>query len=451
MRIFNAVLVFALCWMTYVTYFQRDVTNPQQVTRMALALAFTEGRLDLAPFENQTVDKAEYDGHIYADKPPGLSLLATPVLLAFKSLRALSGHDVDVWDTNDYLWMARLAAATTVALLSSLAVAALYLVLPSFGVSPAAALFAATALGFGTPFFGWSTTFFVHAPSGVLILLALLVAHRSRTRTIGWADLLLGFLLGALLSFDLTSLPAACAIGVYVLTGRGDHIFRRLMALAPGGLVGLLPLLIYNALAFGSPLHFGYSNVIGFEGMKTGFFGLNLPNPEVTFEILFGLYRGLLPLSPVLLLLPIGMVALWRQRELRGFALTIAVIALAAILINSSYFYWYGGSSTGPRHLVAMLPILAIPLAFAWPTSRLGQGAALCLLGLSLGVSLICASTMMFADEHFPNPMMSHLLPMALSPDGLRRMVGILAPWLGLLVIAWRDNRSAAQRHPLPA
>lgn len=451
MRLFNSVILFALCLLAYFTYFQRDVNNTQQVTRMALAIAFSEGRLDLAPFENNTVDKAVHDGRTYADKPPGLSLLATPAVLALRAVRAALGQPVDIRNADDYALLTRVAAASTVALFSALAVAALYLALPKLGLTPGAALFAATALGFGTPFFGWSTTFFVHAPSGCVILLALGLAHfRRRTPSPG-SDLLLGFVLGFLLSIDLTALPAAIAIGLYALSANRSRLLGRLAALILGGVAGVSPLLAHNALAFGSPLRFGYGEVVGFAGMKTGFFGLNQPDPAVLLQILFGLHRGLLPLSPVLLLVPVGFLGLWRQRDLRGLALTIGVIAASALLINSSYFYWDGGSSTGPRHLVAMLPVLAVPLGFAWPKRRPGQWGAMALLAVSLVLSLACASTGMFADIRFPSPLFDVVLPLAFSAEGLRIMLGMLVPWLGVLLIAWRDRTSAAQRHPLPA
>src|SRR5690606_8760474 len=101
-------------------------------------------------------------------------------------------------------------------------------------------------------------------------------------------------------------------------------------------------------------------------------------------ELLFGLYRGLLPLAPILLLVPVGWVVMWKRPELRSLSAVGIGVAACFLLLNASYFYWNGGSSTGPRHLVAMLPVLALALAFVWPDRVWGRVGVLALLGLSM-------------------------------------------------------------------
>jgi hypothetical protein len=98
---------------------------------------------------------------------------------------------------------------------------------------------------------------------------------------------------------------------------------------------------------------------------------------EVLAEITVRPHRGLVylgfeegrlyALSPVLWLALPGLV--WLRRAARPEALLV-LAALAAFLIfnacyGDSFVYWGGAASVGPRHLIPMLPFLALPLALA--------------------------------------------------------------------------------------
>ena len=84
---------------------------------------------------------------------------------------------------------------------------------------------------------------------------------------------------------------------------------RMLKRAVAGGVVAAIPLGVYNLLAFGSPTHLAYDNVVGFEGMQTGFFGVSTPRAEVLAQLLWGTRRGILWLSPLLLLAPFAWAA----------------------------------------------------------------------------------------------------------------------------------------------
>src|SRR5262249_43156310 len=163
----------------------------------------------------------------------------------------------------------------------------------------------------------WSTAFFAHSVSGSLLLLAsagiAFAFMGERPRQSEAAPMLVGLGLGLLLGYtlvvDLTAAPA-CLFGgllTLVLAARQGILVLVRMAsgLLLGGLLGLLPLLVYNQMVFGSSLTLGYSRVVGFEGMQQGLFGITWPRPGVVMELLFGHYRGLLQLSPVLVLVPV--------------------------------------------------------------------------------------------------------------------------------------------------
>lgn len=449
MRLFKAAIIFLLTFAAIAGFSPGDATNPGQVTRFALAWSMSEGRLDIDQFRDLTVDIARFEGHYYADKPPGLSLLAAPAVTIGK---AALGIAPGTWPlSGEQTWtLTKIAIMSSVGLLAALAASVLYLLARRLGASDGAALFASCGLAIATPFFNWSTTLFPHAATGSLLLMALALIVWSRGRPSWLSAPALGLVLGCSITIDLTAAPAVALLGLYYLLGERDRFWQRAFGAALGGLAGLMPLLVYNWLVFHSPFKLGYSEVVGFDGMKAGLFGLTAPDPQVIWEILFGLRRGLLPLSPLLLLLPLGWWTMWKQPRLRGLLGISLGVTLCFILVNASYFYWDGGSSTGPRHIVATLPVLAIALAFAWPSGLFARVGTLLLLVVSLFFSMATPAIEQFAPAGMPFPLWDPILTgifAGLGAGGFRMM---LLPWIGFaILVVLRDRGSsiaAAQR-----
>src|SRR6185369_2563240 len=112
--------------------------------------------------------------------------------------------------------------------------------------------------------------------------------------------------------------------------------------IAAGVALAAAPLLIYNGLAFGSPFHLGYASEEGFKELHTGFFGITYPRLSTIRELLVGSYRGLLPLSPLMGVVPLGLWVLARGGH-RGPAVVAAATGVYYLLLNASYYYWEGG------------------------------------------------------------------------------------------------------------
>lgn len=430
----------------FVAFFWLSPQNPgndQVVTRTALAIALAEGSASIDRFADLTIDKALVDGHYYADKVPGHSFLAVPAVAVLRAL--LPGDPIDARIFSRY---AQAATITVNCLLSAIAVAIFFHLAMLLGAPPASAFFGTFALALATPFFGWSTAFFAHSVTGSfsVFAFALIAWANLRDGRLARAPLFYGAALGIILGYelttDLTAAPvvvAAASLAVALAARKSmRHAIGTGLGGLVGGLVGLLPLAIYNAVVFGSPFKLGYSSVVGFEGMQQGFFGLTTPSIAVAVEVLFGLYRGLLPLSPILLVVPFGLWAMWKLGPVTRIAAAVVTFAfLAQLGINASYFYWDGGWSTGPRHLVPILPFLALPLAFAWPRTRLWQGVVLVLFGLSLAISLICAATDMFSRSGYRVPFIEYLLPMLWQqPEKALRALPMLIVW-GIFFFVW--------------
>jgi hypothetical protein len=381
------------------------------------------------------------------------------VVAATAPIIDMMGGSVDSNDVPQFSFFAQTTSIFVNGLISALATAVLFLTAIRLGATRNGGLFAAGVLAFATPFFGWSTAFFAHSVSGSLLMFVGAAiafafagkAGQSRPPSILFG-LGLGMLLGYTLVVDLTTAPACFVGGVLTLAlaaRLGPRAFIRIACgLALGGILGLLPLLVYNQLAFDSPFTLGYSLVTGFEHMHQGTFGITWPRINVAGQLLFGLYRGLLPLSPILVTVPLGLyVMVQREPSTRLAAGAVMVIFCSFLWINASYYYWDGGWSTGPRLLVPVLPLSCLPVAFAWPRAIGAQMVITVLLAASLILSLMCAAAGMFAPTTFSNPLVDFLLPRFLTPEKLLQSLPIVLIWSAFAMLFFygqgaHDDRS---------
>jgi hypothetical protein len=119
-----------------------------------------------------------------------------------------------------------------------------------------------------------------------------------------------------------------------------------------------------------------------------------------------------------------------------------SAVLFSFLWINASYYYWDGGWSTGPRHLVPMLPLCCLALAFAWPRAFWARTVTLVLLAASLVLSLICAVAGMLAPTKYANPLVGHL-PIFLTPKRLLKSVPIVLVWVAFGLLFFRMARPA--------
>jgi hypothetical protein len=176
---------------------------------------------------------------------------------------------------------------------------------------------------------------------------------------------------------------------LWTFRGRGvRRILTTATLLAAGGAIPAIVLLAHNALAFGSPLHLGYAVADSPLGeLHTGLFGVTYPAAWRIREILIGRYRGLLPLSPLMAVTPVGLAMLAGRPRRRAPALVAAASATFYLLFNASYYYWEGGWAYGPRQMMSALPFLALGLAPLWDWSH-RPGRLVLVAGWSWGVAL---------------------------------------------------------------
>jgi hypothetical protein len=466
----DTLLLFVLCGFVFANFMDGPgLRNPNTKSRMFLALSIAEsGSISIGEYGALTEDRAERDGRYYSDKAPGMAFLALPVVMSARPLLARRDGEAcagpgcwfqpNGWTNPRYnalyylstVWASVAITAAGIALFRSFAIGL-------YG-DRAAATLAALVLAFGTPLGAWATTFFEHAAAASWLFAGLVAAHwagRQPSASPIMAGVLVAAPLGlALVTSYLTAVPVLL-VAVYALLGYRRQPARwaltaALAAMATGALI-VAPLLAYNWVAFGSPFSVGYGHVDGFEGMKQGLFGISSPDLSALRGVTIEQYRGLLWVAPIVILYPLGLLAMLRERQSRALGLLSAAVAAYYLLVNSGYAYWDGGFSLGPRHMIPVLPFLMLAIVALWMSAGAMLRALMVALGLAgAAVNLMAMATTVTPDSAYRHPIteiivsrflagdIHSVIGSALNIEGLPSLLPFLVvalPLLALLVL----------------
>src|SRR5207244_1125717 len=148
------------------------------------------------------------------------------------------------------------------------------------------------------------------------------------------------------------------------------------------------------------------------ELLQAGFFGITLPRPHVIAELLWGSFRGLLPISPALVAAPLGLWHVWRRTGARATVAAGVRAFTLFLLMNAAYAHWEGGWAYGPRHLVPVLGFLCVGLAGLWDrTSTSGKTVLALAIAYGAACSLIAVAVTPQPAVGFTHPMSELLWP----------------------------------------
>ena len=419
----RAVIVGLVLFVSFAYFYEGGGWN--QNTRFDLVRAILEARtvrIDL--YHENTGDKAQVGPHFYMDKAPGASLIAVPAVGAVRAVMHLAHAKLYSREAMVvYSYVATLAAA---ALPAAIAGWCVFWAARRLGADDGAATLAAIVCGLGTPLWAYATIFYGHALAAGCLAVAYVGSLRLGDALTRHQTLRIALIVGLSAGWAVvTEYPASIPAGVLVLyavwlrwTREPSSLARASVMMSVGLAFGAIVLLGYNWLAFGKLLYIGYTSEEGYAAMRTGIFGVNLPTIEGTYGILFGQYRGLLPLAPVLAITPVGFGFLLRESRTRSDAAVAGFVALYYFVLTAGYAYWSGGWSYASRHLGPALPFLSLGLAPIWMrTGRVLRAALLVVALVGVGESLVAVSTTPQPPAAVERPMAELLWPAFKSGD----------------------------------
>jgi hypothetical protein len=438
-----AILLVGLSYATLIQSFSWNQTSHYDLIR-----ALNDDGTTIDKYASNTGDKVAYKGHTYSARAPGLALFALPFYDTLNLVGAESWTRAHVAPPNhpgdEMIYLIGLWANVLPGLLLLLLV---WRMAERF--EPGYGAIAAVTLGLGTMVLPLSTLLFSHVFTAFLGFGAFTLMLRERD---GPPSPMLLAIAGLTMGYAVTSeyplFFVALVLGLYLLSRRDALtpvlIVRRAGAYIAGGIVGTLPLLLYNHYAFHSWTHLAYSDV---PRQQKGFFGIGAPSAKVLMTLLFD-SRGLLTIAPVLIMGAIGTVLLYGRGK-RAEALTIGGVCLCYVGYNSGYYLPFGGGFMGPRFLTTMLPFLAVPLGIAfkrWP------GPTIALGGVSIATTVIATITHPLVGYETETVVWARYLRQALfqptiaSAYGMGRGWGGIWPFLlaagaGVALAAWATPR----------
>lgn len=91
------VVLFLLVWASC-SWFGSWEMNTNNAVRLFATLVMVErGEATIDQFDSATTDKAQFGGHIYLDKAPGMSLMAIPAVAALHALSPARSGDYAIF------------------------------------------------------------------------------------------------------------------------------------------------------------------------------------------------------------------------------------------------------------------------------------------------------------------------------------------------------------------
>ena len=332
-------------------------------------------------------DWAFYDGHYYSNKSPGLSFLAVPSFaLAEFFLQYLMPDDPE----RQVLFSSYVSNLFTVVLMSSLLSLLMFHVFHYFfQMGLRNTLLITIFFGFATLAFPYSTAFYSHQPAAFCLFLSFVLAmhikHDTTHRKKGYA-LLAGCAAGLGVLIEPSGIYIGLAVFVYLLTFQAGR--RHILLFLAGGIPAGFVQGVYNFVCFGHPLalSYNYANEMVMVKVNGRLFGF--PDTARLNLLLFSPYRGLICLSPVLLMAIPGTICFFKEKKWRLEAIISVCISLWFIMFIASF---YGiVTATPPRYLLPAIPFFFLLTGFAFSRyPKLFQLIGFVSLLINLSITLV--------------------------------------------------------------
>ena len=320
--------------------------------------------------ESMFFGKVGLDGKPYAPYGPLAAVLAVPHHLAGRVLASMMGIR-RVPRAQGLAWVIFVGGVTMLAsaTAAALTVVGFHRAARGLGTAPRLALLLSAILGGASILWPYGTSFFSEAflAAAFVWAAALLIEARTAARPARHV-VIAGLLIIVAGLTKVTSLIVAPAFVAAVILERSIALPRRLRvaAVIGGSIVVAVALQLgWNAYRFGSPIEFGYDWSETIPVLPPRPFAIS-EIPRGLAVLLFAPGKSLFVWAPILVVALLNAPATWRRD--RALSVGLATAAAIGLLVYAAYLFPEGGYAHGPRHLVPIVPLLA--LAAAGPATR---------------------------------------------------------------------------------
>jgi hypothetical protein len=307
-------------------------------------------------------DAFEFNGHRYPAKQPGQFLMG--------ALAYFFVHLAGITYAAQYMLASAWVTFLTASAATALAVVVVFRCVADLLPNPKAIgrpLAVAVIFGIGTTAFPYSGIAHHDAIASAFLIVSFWLYFRAGHSTSASEELGLagagGLFAGLVVSTSMLPFPMVIAICLYLLSFKR---WKLAVAMIIGGLVGLMPLFVYDALSFGNPLL--VPNIAGHYSDTYPRFDLANISSKLGF---YGSY--LLGYCPILFAGLSGLTVLPKQFRREQIALCSIILVQFAYLFSLETV---GGCQFGPRYLLPVMPFVAVGLvglsyikrpAIRWP------------------------------------------------------------------------------------
>ena len=320
--------IFITVFLVYLFYAAPNFTSANTVRYFELTKSIVETKtFEIDPAS--TIDRAVYKGRCYISAAPGLSFMAVPVYYF------MQGMDTKIVQMVYIILFSCLPAALIPVMLYDML---------GQKVDAKKRLLIVFVSSFGTILFFYSTRFMCHASSTFLIFAGFYFLFKEKK------ELFAGICTGLAVLTNYLLFVGAMLFFVYTLVKR-RNVLKFIIGAAPFALM----FMYYHWVCFDNPFTIGdvttYSILNGPESFSW-------PKLKAIYEMIGG-YRGLFVYMPVLLLSVFG---IFKMKGIEKWL--IASFSFVLFFLVTGLHFWEGGMSFGPRHVIAIVPFLMIPLSY---------------------------------------------------------------------------------------
>jgi hypothetical protein len=388
-------------------------------------------------------DVSRWNGHLYANKSPGISFLAA---LPYAALHALEKGQFDEASPQVVTVNAYICTVFAVGLLGAAIPALLYSHARRRGWSARWSAVVALVVALATQLFPYSTLLMAQVPSAALLFASYTLVSRQGSRD-GSRQAAAGFLAGLA---ALTNYLCVPCVGIVALLAAAENRSRwktRVAAFAAGALPPFVLLAVYQKLTTGGFLRTPMSTMdVRFVTPHALLGILKSPSWEALVGITVSPYRGLFFFAPVLVMAFGGFVLWWRSRARRAELLAITAIAFVFFAFNVTFNGWEGGFGIGARYLVPLIPFLGVALLHLRGALR---PAMLALAAVSFVFNFAAAAVDPQPSATIPRPMTGYILPLLVT-GRFPASTPITPPWSATTFTGHTSVNRVTMSEPIP-